>query len=225
MTGLLVAVLIAGFTGSLHCAAMCGPFAGLARHQAAFAAGRLATYLVLGGLAGALGAAVDLAGDLAAFGGIAMLIAGVALLVWGTISLARALGLLRRAASVAGPARPMLYAIRRERRALRAALIGAFTALLPCGWLWAFVVVAAGTAAPASGAAVMAALWIGSTPALLGAGLTMRALARRLGARLPVVTASLQIAVGVFALAIRAPMIDAPPPAPTAEVPGEASCH
>lgn len=225
MTGLLVAVLIAGFTGSLHCAAMCGPFAGLARHQTAYAVGRLAAYLVLGVLAGALGAAVDLAGDLAAVGGIAMLVAGAALLVWGTVSLARALGLFRRGASAAGPARPMLYAIRRERRVLRAGLIGAFTALLPCGWLWAFVVVAAGTAAPTSGAAVMAALWLGSTPALLGAGLTLRALARRLGPRLPVVTASLQIAVGVLALAVRAPMIDAAPPAATVEVPAEASCH
>jgi sulfite exporter TauE/SafE len=224
MTALLLAVLVAGVTGSLHCAAMCGPFAGLSRHQPGYAAGRLAAYLVLGVVAGALGAAVDLAADLASIGRVAMPAAAIAIVVWGAISLARALGVLGAASGAAGPARPMLYAIRRERRALRAALIGAFTVLLPCGWLWAFVVVAAGTASPWAGAGVMAALWLGSTPALLGAGLSMRALARRLGPRLPVVTASLQIAVGLVALAIRAP-IEPPAPRPDAAVPAEASCH
>ena len=215
MSALLFGVLVAGLTGSLHCAAMCGPFAGLARHQPAYAAGRLAAYLGLGVIAGALGAAVDLAGDLAAIGPVAMTIAGVALIVWGALSLARALGLLGGRAA-AGPVRPMLYAIGRRRRATRAALIGAFTALLPCGWLWAFVVVAAGTGAPAQGALVMAALWLGSAPALAGAGLTVQALAVRLGPRLPLVTAGLQIAIGVLALVMRAPLLGGG---------GEASCH
>src|SRR5688500_15886234 len=94
MTGLLLAVLVVVFTPCLHCAAMCGPFAALSRHQPAYAAGRLVGYLVLGVVAGALGAAVDLAGNLAAIGRVAMLVAGAGLLVWGTISLARALGLI-----------------------------------------------------------------------------------------------------------------------------------
>ncbi len=225
MTGLLLAVLLAGFTGSLHCAAMCGPFAALAHHQPAYAAGRLGAYLVLGMLAGALGAAVDLAGDLAAISRIAMLLAGVTLVAWGVLALARALGLRRARAGAAASSAPMLYAIRRRRPRSRAALIGALTARLPCGWLWAFVVVAAGTAAPWRGATVMAALWLGSTPALIGAGVTLHALARRLGPRLPVLTASLQIAVGVFALVIRAPLLDAPAPRGDGAVPVEASCH
>jgi hypothetical protein len=51
----------------------------------------------------------------------------------------------------------------------------------------------------------------------------MRALARRLGPRLPVLTASLQIAVGVVALALRAPI--EPEAHPTHEIPAETSCH
>jgi sulfite exporter TauE/SafE len=229
MTGLLLAVLVAGFTGSLHCAAMCGPFAALSRHQPAYAAGRLGAYLALGAAAGAVGAAVDLAGELASVGPVAMLVAGIALLAWGSLSLARALGWRRRGGAAAGPTAPMLYAIKRRRRSTRAALIGALSVLLPCGWLWAFVIVAAGTGGPWSGAAVMAALWLGSAPALAGAGAAMHALAGRLGPRLPILTASLQIAIGATALAIRAPMLDAPAPHPAGAeapaVPSEASCH
>ncbi len=230
MTALLVAVVIAGVTGSLHCAAMCGPFAGVSGHLPAYGAGRLVAYATLGAIAGALGAAVDLAGDLATVGRIAMPLAGAALIAWGGLALARALGWRRGGGAAAGATGPMLHAIRRRRDARRAATIGALTALLPCGWLWAFVVVAGGTGAPHAGAAVMAALWLGSMPALIGAGAALRALGRRLGPRVPVITASLQIAIGVVALAIRVPALDATPPAtppgaaPTT-VPTEASCH
>jgi hypothetical protein len=67
---------------------------------------------------------------------------------------------------------------------------------------------------------VLATFWLGTMPALLGAGLSLRAIARRLGTRLPVVTACLQIAIGVVALTARAPMVG--------HAPGdrmEHSCH
>ena len=220
MIAMLGATLVSALAGSLHCAAMCGPLAGAAGGaHVPYALGRLAGYLVLGVVAGAIGAAVDLAGDVASIGRIAMIVAGVALCAWGLWSLAVALG-WTRAREVAGAARPMLYAIRRRGRTTRGALVGLLTAALPCGWLWAFVVVAAGTGSPAGGALVMATLWLGSTPALLGAGFALRALARRLGRRLPVVTACLQIAVGVVALAARAPMLEADRADPT-----EHACH
>jgi len=233
---LLAAVLASAVVGSLHCAAMCGPLAGIAgtsdpgaprwRPHLAYGGGRLAAYLVLGVIAGAVGAAVDLAGNLASVGRVAMIVAGVAMLAWGGWSLTRALGLRRGGPGGAGDARPMLYAIRRRRPALRAALVGMLTAALPCGWLYAFVIVAAGTGSPAMGAAVMATFWLGTTPALLGAGLTLRTLARRLGPRLPVITASLQIVVGAVALAVRAPMLDHHhAPAPEAAHSMEPSCH
>jgi sulfite exporter TauE/SafE len=218
---LLAAVLVSSLAGSLHCAAMCGPFAGLAGGSGAgftphlaYGAGRLAGYGVLGAIAGVVGAAVDLA----SVGGVAMIVAGIAMLVWGTVSLARAFG-----AGKGGEARgvkPMLYAIKRKRPVARGALVGLLTAALPCGWLYAFVVVAAGTGSPVGGALVMATFWLGTMPALLGAGLSLRALARRLGARLPVVTACLQIAIGVVALTARAPMVGHAPSDAT-----EHSCH
>jgi len=210
VTALLVTVLASAFAGSLHCAAMCGPLAGLAGTgdpsvarwlpHLAYGAGRLAAYLTLGVIAGAVGATIDLAGELVAIGELAMILAGVAMLATGTLALAR---VIRHRGRRAPSTRPLLYAIRRRRPLVRGVLVGLLTAALPCGWLYAFVVVAAGTATPLGGAAVMAAFWLGSTPALIGAGLSLRALARRLGPRLPVLTAVLQLGLGTVALVER----------------------
>lgn len=235
MIPLLGAVLLSSLVGSLHCAAMCGPIAQLAggveptgprlTPHLAYGVGRLAAYVVLGLVAGAIGAAVDVVGDLASVGRVAMMVAGATMLAWGAVTLLRALGVALPGPS-AGSGRPVLYAIRRRRPALRGALIGLFTAALPCGWLYAFVVVAAGTGSPLAGALVMATFWAGNAPALLGAGVVLRELARRLGRRLPLVTAGLQIAVGVVALAARSPALDHLPASPGGgAVPTEATCH
>ena len=46
----------------------------------------------------------------------------------------------------------------------RALLLGLFSTLLPCGWLYAFAVLAAGTGGPWTGMLVMAAFWAGTVP-------------------------------------------------------------
>ena len=43
---------------------------------------------------------------------------------------------------------------------------GLLTTLLPCGWLYAFVALAAGTASAPLGALVMLTFWIGTLPAI-----------------------------------------------------------
>lgn len=55
---------------------------------------------------------------------------------------------------------------------VRAAATGLFTTLLPCGWLYAFVVTAAGTGSgtPLHGAALMAVFWLGTLPMMLTVG-------------------------------------------------------
>ncbi|HVR19134.1 MAG TPA: sulfite exporter TauE/SafE family protein, partial [Polyangiaceae bacterium] len=71
MTSFWVPILFASVGGSLHCAAMCGPYvaavagAGPAGRAApttvaAYHAGRLATYLALGAAGGFFGGALDL---------------------------------------------------------------------------------------------------------------------------------------------------------------------
>jgi hypothetical protein len=90
--------------------------------------------------------------------------------------------------------------------ALRALALGLATTLLPCGWLHAFTLTAAGSGTAWRGAAVMAAFWAGSVPALAGVGVLAHSLARPLRARLPVLTAALVVAVGALTLLGRLPV-------------------
>ena len=209
MTALWATIFASSLAGSLHCIAMCGPLVGLHSGARSFrlalvhALGRLTTYAALGALAGLLGRAVDMAGHLAAIQHGAAIAAGVITLGWGLRTIAIARGWLRAAGGA-----PVLFSrglvqLRARRPAAQAWLIGVLTGLLPCGWLWVFVVSASGTGGPWSGAAVMTVFWLGTVPAmtgLLAIGGSAISYVRR---KLPVVSASLMIALGLVTLATR----------------------
>lgn len=235
MIALVGSVVAASALGSLHCAAMCGPLTSLyldpqhARRAAwtapaAHALGRLAAYVTLGALAGGVGSAIDLAGRAASVQRAAMIIAAGAIVAWGTLALASALGVPVPSLTPRTWNRALVK-IRRKRPGVRAALIGLLSAALPCGWLWAFVMVAAGTGSALAGMVVMAAFWAGTVPMMMGVGTIAAPLVRRLGARLPVVTAIALIAVGVVALAVRTPMLGVQPTHDSGGVPTGPACH
>lgn len=237
MLGVLGAVTATSVAGSLHCAAMCGPLVGLYRdphasgraavgQHAAYALGRGSAYVGLGVLAGAVGGAVDLAGRMFDLQRIAWLVAAAAMIAWGLVTLAAAFGIggARGRATGGSP----LYQIGRSkaRGVRRAAMVGALSAALPCGWLWAFVVLAAGSGGPVTGGLIMAAFWIGTVPMTLGAGAIIAPIARRLGRRWPLVSAGALIALGCTALVMRAPTL-APTAlgATTTAIPDQPTCH
>ncbi len=83
---------------------------------------------------------------------------------------------------------------------LRASAIGLLTAILPCGWLFAFVIVAAGTAQPLFGALVMAVFALGSVPALAGMAFSMTLLVGRFRRAIPWCSAVLVTCVGAVTL-------------------------
>lgn len=212
MTGSLVAVLGASLVGSLHCVAMCGPLAALhlaptsratLRLGVIHALGRAVTYVGLGIGAGAAGRALDLAGELASVQRAAAIVAGLAILIWGLVAIARVWWPRARAARGGTAFSGALVRLRVQRPSTRAAMLGVLTGLLPCGWLWAFVVVAAGSAAPLHGAAIMAMFWLGTVPAMLGVTTVAAPLLRRVRARLPIATALVLVALGVVTLAGR----------------------
>jgi sulfite exporter TauE/SafE len=217
-----IPVLIASVGGSLHCAAMCGPFmaavtgfgpngrAGPATH-AAYHLGRLITYVALGAAGGLLGGALDLAGSAAGVGRVSALVAGSILVAWGVSALVarRSLVTLRRRAptrlgSLLGSALGWLGRFPPLPRAL---LLGFSTTLVPCGWLYAFVATAAGTGNVLSALGVMLVFWVGTLPALLAAGFGLRGLLARLGARARTVSASLIAVSGIVLIGVR---IDVP---------------
>lgn len=86
---------------------------------------------------------------------------------------------------------------------LRALVLGVATALLPCGYLWAFVATAAATGHVANGALVMLAFWGGTTPALAGVALVARRALGPLERRLPLVTAAALVVIGLLTVAGR----------------------
>ncbi len=216
MIPLVGPVLVASLLGSPHCAGMCGGFVtfyaggdGRARvlPHVAYNAGRLVSYVTLGAIAGLIGAGVDHMGALAGVGRAAGVLAGLVMVAWGLAALAAEAGLaLRLPAAPAALKRPLTGALRsvHARPApVRALVMGLVTTLLPCGWLYAFVAVAGGTAHPLAGALVMAVFWMGTLPVMAGLGLAAQTAFGPLRRRLPVFTATLLVVFGLLAVAGR----------------------
>lgn len=214
MLVLVTTIFAASVLGSLHCAGMCGAFLAIAisspgqkpkmAPQVAYHLGRLATYLALGTAAGALGKAMDLSGVLVGVGPVATGLAGATIVVFGVVTLLRLRGVSLSMPSVpAGwsrlTSRGVGFAMNRP-VVPRAAMIGLLTTMLPCGWLYAFVAAAAGTAHPVTGAVVMVAFWAGTLPMMLALGAGLRTMLGALGSRLPQVTCLILIGVGLFTL-------------------------
>jgi uncharacterized protein len=206
MIALALAVLAASFAGSLHCAAMCGGLVAFAasngKGQIPYHLGRLGSYGALGAIAGTIGGAIDLAGSSAGVFGAAAAIAGLLMIGWGALALAKSYGLELSTPSlsrVIGPLAFRLHAFSARRSApARGFIVGGATGLIPCGWLYAFVTTAAGTGSTLGGLTVMAVFWLGTVPALFGIGIA----GSRLG-RSPRFGAALVMAVGLISLATR----------------------
>lgn len=225
MTSLVLTVFAASLMGSLHCAGMCGAFVAFAlgidgprnlrMHaalQTSYHLGRLIVYMVLGGLSGSFGYAFDLAGEMMGVQRAAVVLAGAAMVAFGSLTIARINGVRLPAAPIpafirSGAASALRFAVERP-PLLRALLTGLFTTLLPCGWLYAFVITAAGSGSAASGALIMGVFWTGTLPVLVALGGGVQAIAGRLscfGPRIPLIAASLIVAVGLFTVFNRGP--------------------
>ena len=166
------AAFVAGLVSSLHCAAMCGPLAGMlapGRTDRAdplavatvYQLARLAGYTTLGALAGGAGAV-----PLALLGGGAMRwLPWVLVLYFAGV----ALRLDRRLARMPALGRwqwRLQASLRGRSRLAGAALVGAATPLLPCGPLYFLVALAAFAGSALQGAELMLAFGLGTLPLL-----------------------------------------------------------
>ncbi len=218
---LLGAVLSASLLGSIHCAGMCGPFVAVysatgARREAgagttwmphlAYHGARGAGYVALGALGGTVGRAMNLAGETAGIAQFAALFCSVLVVLWGASA---AFPAFRIGSPVARFFGPKLSQLGTKPRVFRASLLGGLTPFLPCGWLYAFVVTAAGTGSAVSGALLMATFWLGTVPALLGMGALLARVGERLRARVPVLTGIALIFIGGIGVLQRVSMIGA----------------
>lgn len=219
MSALFWAVLGASLLGSLHCAGMCGGFVAFyaggdrssgfrrALSHMAYSLGRLLTYVLLGIMAGILGRALDLAGAAAGLQRGAAIAAGLLMMLWGTVMLLQVRGvristhlppvfqrLVQEALGQLGDKPPVVKAL----------ILGLLSTLLPCGWLYAFAITAAGTGDPIQGALVMAIFWLGTLPVLLTLGMSVQVLAGPLRRHLPLVSACVLLLIGAWTVLDRA---------------------
>jgi hypothetical protein len=218
---ILGAVLTASVLGSTHCAGMYGAFAliavsdgcerpsGVARIAlaASYNAGRGITYVLFGAVAGLVGRALDMGGAIVGVQRVALVLCASIMLVIALLRIARELGVL---APAWGSPRWMVAGSRWAHQrafafppAARALAVGLLTTLLPCGWLYTFVVAAAATASPLHGALVMATFWLGTLPMMAALGLGARAVLGRLGPRSGLLAGVLLAAAALWTLASR----------------------
>jgi len=208
---LLAGIFVASLAGSVHCAGMCGAMAtvscaGCPRARQSVSAmssyhfARGLAYAGAGALAGGIGGVVNLGGGLLGVQRLAGVVAGLAVVLGGIALLMRHGGF---AAHARAPKCVERWLATGHRTALgvaplpRAAIIGALSVLLPCGWLWAFLAVAAGMGSAAGGALAMIAFWAGSVPILSAVGLGAGRLSHLARGRVGALMGAAMVAIGL----------------------------
>lgn len=189
-------IFLTGTFLSLHCVGMCGGFVALVSvapsvvsigtngtatagvswrrvvlpQQIVFNAGRIASYTLLGAVAGAVGSLAGLFSRTGRLQASLMIAAGIFMIATG-LALA---GLLRHWSLFKNKvATPQAWLARgfdqvvRLPRPMRALPLGAMLGFLPCGLIYSMLAKAASTGSPAFGALVMLAFGLGTVPALL----------------------------------------------------------
>lgn len=212
MLGYAGAMLLAGLLGSLgHCAGMCGPLVilvGLRLPEQGVRAlplfglyhlGRLLVYALLGALAGAaasvlgLGLAVRHAsGWISLSLGLALVLLGIAYASGGTAPVPQA------AAALVGRSISRLLRSRHSWSPRLAMLVlGALNGLLPCGLVYASLLIAAASGSPATAALGMFLFGFATLPVLLVLGGGANAISAETRTRLMHIAGIFIAAVGV----------------------------
>jgi sulfite exporter TauE/SafE len=183
-------LLVSGLLGSLgHCLGMCGPLVLLVslQHEARgwrglpvhglYHGARLAVYGLLGAIAGEVGSLLRVEDGFGRAAGIGSLVLGAGIVVAGLSYLGWSP--LRRCTGAGA----WWSAAMRRARSLGSrwgtVLLGALNGLLPCGLVYASLLVSASTASAWRGALGMVVFGLGTIPALLVVGLVGSAFGAR----------------------------------------------
>lgn len=219
MSGWVQAVALAAFgaglMGGLHCAAMCGGVVCLLNGSqsnpgtrwsfvAAYNGGRIASYTAAGGLAGIAGQAGLLLRGSLPVQQLLMLSAGLTLCVMA-LYLAGVTPLMRQLEGAGTvlwrQVQPFTRSVLPVTSVPRALGLGALWGWLPCGMVYAALLLAVSSGDPLHGALIMFAFGLGTLPNMLlisgAAGHLQRAIKRR-GVRW--LASALLCAMGVYAL-------------------------
>lgn len=183
----LLAALLAGLLGGVHCVGMCGGIVAAFSFRAdgsappfrlhlSYNLGRVFSYTLFGALAGTLGASLKLADFLPVqtllyvLAQIVMILLGLYLAGWSqwVLIFERAGGVLWR------QVKPLFQKLLPVKSVPQALLAGMAWGWLPCGLVYSVLVSALAAGSATSGAALMLAFGLGTLPTLLGMGLFAR---------------------------------------------------
>jgi len=178
----IVAAFAAGLLGGIHCIGMCGGIAGALGCGAKgspwprlllFNAGRIASYSVAGGIAGAMGGIAILLGPVHTARTVLFVAAQVMLILLG-LYIAGWSAFFPRLEAVGGALWKRVEPLRRRVVPIdsngRAAAAGALWGWVPCGLVYGMLPFAIASGSPANGAMILMAFGAGTLPALLAAG-------------------------------------------------------
>jgi hypothetical protein len=183
----LLAALLAGLLGGVHCVGMCGGIVAAFSFRAdgstpafrlhlGYNLGRLASYVIFGALAGALGASLKLTGFMPVQ--IALFVLAQVVMVLLGLYLAGfnqwVLVFERAGGALWKRMKPLFQKLLPVRSLPQAVLAGMAWGWLPCGLVYSILVSALAAGSATSGAALMLAFGLGTLPNLLGMALFAR---------------------------------------------------
>lgn len=148
--------------------------------------GRITTYTFFGALIGFAGSLLERVGGLVGWQGAFSVLVGIAMIVVA-LSLMRVLPPIEVAlASITGGASPMkkMRGLFGQQGFFPTMTLGILWGFLPCGLVFAMLVLAAGTQSAIGGALTMLTFGLGTVPTLLGFGLAANMLSPQLRGRL-----------------------------------------
>lgn len=163
--------------------------------------GRLLSYSSLGALAGAFGSTVFDSGFSKNVPWIASLTMG-SFLVYAGIN--RMTG---KTFHITLPqffskfsTRVLSFAVAKSKHQAGVFTLGALSALLPCGWLYTFVIAATATKSAKMGALSLTLFWLGTLPALAATPLLFSQMTNRVQKIYPKISGAIFVCLGLFAL-------------------------
>ena len=181
----IIAVLLVGLLGGVHCLGMCGSIVGIFTSQVpkdaprwplhlAYSSGRIASYAAAGALVGAIGQAGLLMRDAVPVQHLLFALSSLMLIALG-LYLASVWGVVRRLERMGGvlwkQLQPYTAKLLPVTTAPRALGLGALWGWLPCGLVYSVLVTALASGSAMQGALIMLAFGLGTLPNLLAIGL------------------------------------------------------
>ncbi|MEQ1665099.1 MAG: sulfite exporter TauE/SafE family protein [Bdellovibrionales bacterium] len=166
----IISIFLASIVGSFHCVGMCG---GLmlastdTQSRYLYHLGRGLSYLVIGILAGAFGEAFYFSGVSTGLKAVASFFIVAVLFYSGVQLIFRPEKSSRIGEIFSKVSRKLFPIVFQMNLHARTFFIGLMTGLLPCGWLYSFVILAIVSGSLIKGALVLIFFWVGTIPALV----------------------------------------------------------